>query len=783
MLEEAVKYFQKGFSVIPVEKNTKKPIEDWKKFQEQSADENQIREWWAKYPEANIGIITGVVSGIVVVDVEAGGDTTSLPPTVMSKTGGGGYHFFYKHPGNKVKNLVRVKDKTDIRGDGGLAVAPPSIHSSGNTYEWIISPDDAEFEELPAWVLEKCTEKPGQKTDWANFLNKESLTGSRNNNAIKLAGKLVYHLPPELWELSGWPTLREWNIANCKPPLEENELRSVFYSASKLEMARRESYSSKKQRTTSSETLLDIIKTSEVVLFRDQFEAPYVRVTSSNRTITYRCSSKQFKQWLSKQYWEKLGKVPNTEALATTLNIISAMAIEREQAHLHNRVGYYDDALWYDLTNSNWQAIKVTSSDWEITHTPPIIFRRHNHQKPQVIPDKQGDILKLLQFINISDPQHTILFLVYLISCFFPGIPHPIPVLHGTQGSAKTTFFKILRKIVDPSSLQVLTFPSNINDLVQQLSHHWMALYDNVTKLPEWLSDTLCRAVTGEGFSKRELYTDDEDVIYSFQVCVGLNGINIPAQKADLLDRSIIFTLERINPENRKDEKTFWSNFEQDLPVILGGIFNVISKTLATLPTIQISKLYRMADFTKLGCAIALALGYEQDDFLSAYEENIGMQNAEALKESPVASAIMVFMEDKAEWEGFSSHLLGELETIAQNEKIDIRSRDWPKAANSLSRRLNEAKANLSEAGIIFSYSKAGKRTLSLRKVSKITDPTVLSGSKQQANDKNAINDNSTMLSNSSIQDEVDPVLLAQKYLDPASIEVEKKDEDNHDQV
>jgi len=231
-LKEALSYAKQGFSVIPIGKD-KQPLVAWKKYQTEKASEEQIRKWFENSPGKNIGIVTGAISGIVVVDVEAGGDVKDLPPTVIAKTGGDGWHYYYKHPGFEVKNSTRIRELTDIRGDGGYVVAPPSMHKSGKNYEWSVSPDMADFAELPSWVIEKNKKAPKSKKNLQEALNKEVLEGFRNSTAAQVAGKLLHDLPIDQWELSGWPMMKEWNDKKCKPPLPENELRSVWESVKK----------------------------------------------------------------------------------------------------------------------------------------------------------------------------------------------------------------------------------------------------------------------------------------------------------------------------------------------------------------------------------------------------------------------------------------------------------------------------------------------------------------------------------------------------------------------
>lgn len=237
-VQQALKYLKYDFSVIPVGQD-KKPLTKWEEYQQRKPTEEEIKNWADSFINPNIGIVTGDISGIVVVDVEAGGNTGNLPPTVVSKTGGGGYHFFYKHPQQPIKNAVRIREKTDIRADGGYVIAPPSVHATGNQYEWSISPEDADFADLPKWILDECTGTEKTKVDWQQFLASENPAGFRNMSATQLAGKLLFHIPPELWELSGWSTLKEWNINKNNPPLADEELRSVWESIKESELKKR----------------------------------------------------------------------------------------------------------------------------------------------------------------------------------------------------------------------------------------------------------------------------------------------------------------------------------------------------------------------------------------------------------------------------------------------------------------------------------------------------------------------------------------------------------------
>jgi hypothetical protein len=133
MKDEAKKYISFGASIIPVGRN-KVPLIPWKEFQTRKATEQEVEEWWTKWPEANIGLVTGKISNLAVIDIEKGGDISPFPETDTVTTGGGGWHLYYVYV-EGVENKTRIFPLTDIRGEGGYVVAPPSVHSSGKKYE------------------------------------------------------------------------------------------------------------------------------------------------------------------------------------------------------------------------------------------------------------------------------------------------------------------------------------------------------------------------------------------------------------------------------------------------------------------------------------------------------------------------------------------------------------------------------------------------------------------------------------------------------------------------
>jgi len=458
----------------------------------------------------------------------------------------------------------------------------------------------------------------------------------------------------------------------------------------------------KEKKPSQADKLIKLCLVHNPTLFHDQHKTPYVRVQQSNVNVTLPVRSKPFKTWLASLLWQDEEKAPGTEAVYSAINVLEAMAIFKGLKYkLYNRVAPADDGFWIDMTDDKWRAIKVTAEGWEIVDQPPILFKRYSHQQPMVEPKRTGDPWRFLDFINIDkeDEATRLTLLCTIISYLIPNIPHVILCLYGIQGSGKTMLFKLIKCLIDPSAVDILTLPRDERERIQQLDHHWCAFYDNVTKLPFWMSDTLCRAATGGGFTKRELYTDDQDVIYNFKRCVGLNGINVAAQRGDLLDRILLVGLQDIPKTKRRTEKQLLGEFESCKAEILGGFLDTLVKAIQVYPSVNPKGLFRMADFTRWGCAIAIALGKTQEDFLNAYEKKVQMQIEEAALASPVATVLIDLMESIKEWEGTPSQLYIALLNRAKELSISTRQKIWPKASNSLVRQLNELIPSLKALG------------------------------------------------------------------------------------
>jgi hypothetical protein len=726
-LESALYYQRQHFPIFPVSwdsehKKRKKPLVRWEEFQSRVPTEEEVRRWWKKWPDAGIGMATGRLSRMCAVDAERGADDTLLHlddcETPIVKSGGDGRHYYFQYDATLGGNRTRFAPLHDFKTEGGYVLLPPSPHESGNSYEWIIPFGEFDPMQIPEQVRRVLAERP--RAHVSALLNGTVKKGSRNNSAASVAGSLLARFEPEDWEEQVWPLLQSWNDKHAKPPLPEQELRATFESIAKAQLGKHESKNEEEPKSKSiMQELMKLAQENDTEFFHDDHKEPFVRFRVQNHWEAWPLESRNARRWMQHLYWKHYQRSVRPDSIKQTLGALESVAIfDGKQRKLANRVARTSDkSLWYDLSDDTWRVVRITSEGWGVVQDSPSLFRRYAHQRPQAPPEQGGDPWQLRKFVNTANDQQFLLYLVFVVSCFIPDFPHPIPIVYGSHGAAKTMALRLARLLIDPSITLVPRFPKQQETLIQTLSQNWFTPFDNVDHLSQEASDTICAAITGTGFSKRALYTNDEVFLYAFRRCVGFNGINLVGTNADLLDRSILFQLERIPEDQRRDEAELLREFSDALPGILGGCFDVLAKTLKIHPSVQLPRKPRMADFAIWGYAIAEALGVSGKEFLNAYGTNISAKNEELLDEHPVAVAIMQRVLPGDSWEGNATELHRDLKDQYKELGGDVGAQQFPKNASALSKEINKIRPNLADVGVIVERERStGKRTTRIRR-------------------------------------------------------------------
>jgi hypothetical protein len=478
---------------------------------------------------------------------------------------------------------------------------------------------------------------------------------------------------------------------------------------------REETASSSKEKGSKSlfKRLLNLILALGLKIFLDDRGAAWgwARLNARYQPISLR--SDEFAALCQTAYFAEYDDAISDGVINKVAVFLKHTATQRYP--LHNRFAHRADELWVDLGTDTGEVVVITGDGWARVCPMAPVFRRFSHQKTLPLPDRSGSFHDMVNYLPMTRFDDQALVLVWICSLFLEHIQRPPLLLYGPQGSGKSTCSEIIRQIVDPSCTPTLSLPQNRAELIQILDHHALPVFDNIERLPRWASPEICRAVTGGGFSKRTLYSDDSDSIFRFRRPIILNGINLPANAPDLLDRSVIVKLDRLSDEERgaaggRSELT--AQFRAARPRLFGGILNVLSDAMRIRPSVKLEKLHRMDEFTLWGCAIAKALGVGQQTFLDSYHANISRHHEELVAQDPVCLAAIQFMSSRLSWQGAPSKLYSELATIAKAEGYD-KEASWPKAPNALTRRMNELRESLAAVGVAVSQP----RTKSQRSV------------------------------------------------------------------
>jgi len=459
------------------------------------------------------------------------------------------------------------------------------------------------------------------------------------------------------------------------------------------------------RRPTQADILIDLAEAAD--LFHSADGTAFADLDINGHRETWPVRTKGFKRWLARQFFEATDGAPSSEALQSALNVIEAKAhFDAPELPVFIRVGGVDDKLYLDLGDEAWRAVEIATTGWRVVENPPVRFRRAAGMQPLPVPMSGGSVESLRSFLNVQSDTDFVLVVAWALAVLRHRGPYPVIVLSGEQGSAKSTFSAILRALLDPNTAPLRALPREDRDLFIAANNGHMLAFDNVSGLPAWISDTLCRLATGGGFAVRQLYTDQDEVLFDAIRPVILNGIEDIVTRPDLADRAVFLTLEAIPEEQRRPEADLWAAFEAESPKILGVLLDAVAQGLRLLPDTRLERLPRMADFALWASACETAI-WPAGTFWSAYCGNRDEAVENVIEADPVAAAVRAVMAERTEWTGTATDLLGALAEEA-GERV-AKSKTWPASPRALSGRLRRAATFLRKVGIEIDYVKEGR--------------------------------------------------------------------------
>ncbi len=391
---------------------------------------------------------------------------------------------------------------------------------------------------------------------------------------------------------------------------------------------------------------------------------------------TWPIRSDTFAHLVRRQIFEQKGSAATRTMLRQILDHYEAEAqFNGPRREMHLRVGQHNGRIYVDLADDEWRVVEVAPDGWRIVEQAPISFRRMRGMTALPIPQEGGSIEELRSLLNLQSRRDFVLVVAWLLAALRGIGPYPVLAIWGGRGSAKSMMTQILRELVDPNVGPIRPLPRSEYDLFVSADASLMQSYDNVSHLNSAMSDALCRLATGAAFATRRLYTNNDEVLLQANRPIILNGISDVITRADLVDRSLSFTLEPIIDDQRRTRAEVLKSFARARPKLFGALLDAVARGLRELPNTRPTVLTRMADFELWATACEPAL-WSAGSFQQAYAANRREAVENSVEADPVAATILKIAERGA-WQGTADDLRRLLPQYA-DEELRKSDKEWP---------------------------------------------------------------------------------------------------------
>lgn len=404
--------------------------------------------------------------------------------------------------------------------------------------------------------------------------------------------------------------------------------------------------------------------------------------------------------------------------MADALDVLESRArFDGPCCAVHVRLAEHGGKVYVDLGDEAWRAVEIDADGWRVVDVPPVKFWHPRGMLPLPIPERGGSLEALRPFVNAADEEAFTLIVSWLVGAMRPRGPYPILDVEGEQGAGKSTLCRILRALIDPNLCSLRRPPREERDLFIAARNGWIVGFDNLSGLPQWLSDALCVLATGGGFATRELYSDAEEALFDAQRPILVNGIDEIGRRGDFRDRCLRVVLPRIEEVEARDEAALWAEFEAARPKVLGALLDAVSAALRRWPSTRLKRTPRMADFARWVVAAEEALPWAPGTFLGVYLGQREGMAWEALEDDPLAQAILAVVKAAGgRIAATASELLAQIQ-----ERVDEsgrRAKTWPQTPRALSGRLRRLAPDLRRAaGMSVDFTReacTGRRIITL---------------------------------------------------------------------
>lgn len=381
---------------------------------------------------------------------------------------------------------------------------------------------------------------------------------------------------------------------------------------------------------------------------------------------------------LAKWFFVASKQVASQQALADACATLEGYAAEADMRRVYLRVGEQAGNVYVDMGDAAGHVIEIGAGTWDTGLRAPVLFRRTKLTGELPKPYADGDLSRLWEFVPIAEADRPLLLAWMVQAIIQPDTAHPIPALMAEQGSAKSTITRWLVDLIDPSPVPLRKAPRDADTWVTAAAASYVVALDNLSgDVPQWLSDSLCRAVTGDGDVRRALYTDADVSVIAFRRVPIINGIDLQITQGDLAERILPIELPRV--AKRRNDAELSAAWADARPDILGGLLTLAAAVHHRLPNVTVTNAPRMADFAQVLAAVD---EIHDTSGLERYRERSKRVAADTL-DTPFLAALV---DQQLSVENITSaELLAALRPATPDWKPPS---DWPKNARSATGQL-----------------------------------------------------------------------------------------------
>jgi hypothetical protein len=451
---------------------------------------------------------------------------------------------------------------------------------------------------------------------------------------------------------------------------------------------------------------------------------------------THRLRSKSFNLWLRLLFYAERNGAPSSEAMASAVKTLMAKAhFDGDRRNVYLRTAPLDGKIYLDMCDPLWRAIEIDANGFRIVDDSPVHFRREAGMLPLPAPstiNPTKGIERLREVLRLRDKRDFVVIVAWLLAVLAGRSPYAVMIFLGEPGATKTSAAYAVRSIVDPNASPLRAKPKDPHDVFVAATHSLIVGYNNLSSLPDWLSDTICVVTEGSGESRRELFTDaDESLIVACAPFL-LTGIENVVKRGDLAQRTLYVHLASVPDGERLTEQSFKARFRRVHADLLGALCAAESVGLRNEKTLRLASLPRLATFFHWASACEPAL-WRRGEFRRSFAANAKDATEDVIEGEQAASVFRRFMAERGKWEGTATQLLGELVAFvrrpvreaeaahaqavkdkddvakektaaalreARETARDILGDGWPKAPNALTGKLKRASPALRNAGL-----------------------------------------------------------------------------------